>query len=589
MRLLPEIGEEVIQAWVGTKAFERGYKYYEDDAILNPRQRGESLIAECQGTQPTPYRVEIHLGQDGIEWGNCTCPAGEGGHCKHAAALMLTWIYEPVTFSEVPELEAVLGKRSKAELVELIQQMVARHPDLEQLLELSAMSRIDAGEELHPDQIVQQVLRAFSAAGGEWGDRAQIAENLQPVLDLGDAFLERDDLPNAVTVFQTLMETLLSYEDSLYQDEEGDLSQILAGCEQGIRECLEDVQDPEQRLSLLRSLFEFYLWDVHAGGRGYADETPLILQEQSTLEEKQQIVAWVQAAMPEGEEYFVQFQRKVLGNLWIELVGDSLDDESYMHICRTIGLSRELVERLLVLDRVDDALAAARIESSYFSLAVMADMFEKYGHSEVGLQLIKEQPNSQTDVQLLSWLKEYAARHDEPREALRLAEQLLWQAQSLENYKELLQAAGVLGESAGVRERVLKRLESAGNFSLLVEIYLMENELDLAIAALERVNPELWWGRIALLRRQVAQAVEISKPREAIRQYLMLAEDLISQRSRGNYAEAARFLQQVRKLYLGLGETDAWERLISGLRQEYRRLPALQDELRRAGLIDNRI
>jgi len=135
-----------------------------------------------------------------------------------------------------------------------------------------------------------------------------------------------------------------------------------------------------------------------------------------------------------------------------------------------------------------------------------------------------------------------------------------------------------------LRSRVLVRLENAGNFSLLVEIYLLENEVDLALAALERVNPNIWSGRIAVLRRQVAQAVEAPRPHEAIRQYLLLAEDLIEHRSRGSYTEAAHLLQQVRKLYHGLGEEDRWQQIINGLRQEYRRLPAFLDELRRAGL-----
>jgi uncharacterized Zn finger protein len=142
----------------------------------------------------------------------------------------------------------------------------------------------------------------------------------------------------------------------------------------------------------------------------------------------------------------------------------------------------------------------------------------------------------------------------------------------------------MLDERESIRARVIDRLESAGNFSLLVEIYLLENEIDLALAALERVNPEIWWVRLSVLRRRVAEAVESHRPLEAIRQYLLMAEDLIDQRSRGSYAEAARFLQQVRKLYLGLGEPEKWEQLIAGIRQEYRRLPALQDELRRVGL-----
>ena len=138
-----------------------------------------------------------------------------------------------------------------------------------------------------------------------------------------------------------------------------------------------------------------------------------------------------------------------------------------------------------------------------------------------------------------------------------------------------------------IRSRVLEKLESAGNFSLLVEIYLAENELDLALAALERVNPEIWMDRMSVLRGKVAQAVEIPRPREAIRQYLLLAESLIEQRNRGSYAEAARFLQQVHKLYQGLGEIDHWRRIFGGFTRDYQRLPALKDEFRRAGLLDS--
>ena len=69
-------------------------------------------------------------------------PRGDGGHCKHAAALLLTWLHEPEFFIEVPELEQVLEERSKEDLISLIREMVTRHPDLEQLLELSALSNL---------------------------------------------------------------------------------------------------------------------------------------------------------------------------------------------------------------------------------------------------------------------------------------------------------------------------------------------------------------------------------------------------------------------------------------------------------------
>src|SRR5512142_1667186 len=124
MDRIPVISESDVQNWVGTRSFQKGYRYFEDETILNPRQRGQSLIAECQGSQPTPYRVEIRLGAEGILDGSCTCPAGEGGHCKHSAALLLTWLHEPGSFVEVPELDSLLENRSKDELISLIQQMI---------------------------------------------------------------------------------------------------------------------------------------------------------------------------------------------------------------------------------------------------------------------------------------------------------------------------------------------------------------------------------------------------------------------------------------------------------------------------------
>jgi hypothetical protein len=579
----PVIAENDIQKWVGNTAFQRGYRYFEEAAILNPRRRGQSLISECEGSQPTPYRVEICLNQDGIQWGNCNCPAGDGGHCKHAAALLLSWINEPDVFTEVPELEKVLEERSKPELISLIQQMVARHPDLEQLLELSALGSLASGEALQSDQIAQQIRRAYSSAGGEWGDNARIADNLQPILDLAEDMLDREDASNAAIVYTTLMDGMLAYEDCLYNDEAGDLGQVLAECEQGIQECLLKIDSQDLRENLLHSLFDLFVWDLLAGGLGYADETPAILIGQSTAEEKHKIAEWIQAELPDGKGWEEDYQRRALGGLWLGLLSDQLDDEAFLQICRTTGRVHEQFERLLALGRMDEALSVANSVSGY-SITAVADIFEEHGYPEQAVQLVQNQPNSETDLHRLEWLKQYYLRHNQPQEALRLAESLFWLAQSLENYNALLETAVVLNQHDEVRERVLERLESAGNFSLLVEIYLLEDDVDKALASLERVHPDIWWGRPAVLRRQVAQAVETHRPREAIRQYILLVEDLIQQRSRGSYADAARLLQHIRNLYYRLGEEQRWEEIINSLRQEYRRLPSLMDELRRADL-----
>ena len=82
----------------------------------------------------------------------------------------------------------------------------------------------------------------------------------------------------------------------------------------------------------------------------------------------------------------------------------------------------------------------------------------------------------------------------------------------------------------------------------------------------------------------MAQAASQQRPRESIRLYMQLANNLITQRGRDNYAQAAAHLRLVREAYLRLDEPQTWQALIKNLREEYRSLPALKDELNRAGL-----
>ncbi len=59
---------------------------------------------------------------------------------------------------------------------------------------------------------------AFSIAGGEWAiipKLPKIYSRARP----GRGSMDRKDVENASIIFQNLMESLLAYEDSLYNDE----------------------------------------------------------------------------------------------------------------------------------------------------------------------------------------------------------------------------------------------------------------------------------------------------------------------------------------------------------------------------------
>ena len=113
------------------------------------------------------------LSPQGIISGHCSCPVGGAGRCKHAAALLLTWLHEPEAFHELEALETNLAQRSKGELVALISKMIGRYPDLEMLLELPSPGDPDACDALDADLIRRQVNVAFSRAGDDWRSDAR--------------------------------------------------------------------------------------------------------------------------------------------------------------------------------------------------------------------------------------------------------------------------------------------------------------------------------------------------------------------------------------------------------------------------------
>jgi len=98
-----QLTEADIRHWAGPAVFSRGRAYFAHGNVLDPCRQGNTLRARCIGSQPQPYRVEVELGPTGIFSSFCSCPVGL--HCKHAVALLLTWLHDPADFRVLEDLE----------------------------------------------------------------------------------------------------------------------------------------------------------------------------------------------------------------------------------------------------------------------------------------------------------------------------------------------------------------------------------------------------------------------------------------------------------------------------------------------------
>jgi uncharacterized Zn finger protein len=580
----PALTRDDVRAWVGEVMLQRGAVYV-GDALFDLRWTGRTLKAGCQGTASQPYRIEATIeSKGGVEHDDCTCPVG--GRCKHVAALLIAWLEDPDAFAEGAEVEAALEGRTKAELIALIRQMLARSPELEALLELPLPVADAVHKPADPALIRRKVAAAFREAGHEWGATADIAQRLETLVQMGDGYADLGDWQSAAAIYQTIARGVTEHYYEVH-DESGDLHTVVNDCVSGMDACLRATADPSGREALLQSLFDIYRWDVDFGGIDMGYEAPSVILNQATPEEHRLVAGWTRDALAATDPERRQWGRQRFGGFLLRLAGDQIGDEEFLRICRETGRRRDLVERLLALGRVDVAETEVR-QASDDELLDLADLLCRHGHGERAEQLVREhQPGPHWQERYTSWLRERLRERGDITGALALSEDLFWRRPDLSRYDELKTLAETHGSWVALRPDVRRRLERERQYVLLTEIHLREDDVAQAIKTVRLASvggsfTYAYGGEPLSIRVALAASHEFT--REAIELYEAAAERLIRAQGRENYAVAARYLTRVRDLHHRLGEGAAWITLIGAVRERNRRLRALRDELDRAGL-----
>ena len=578
MSSIPRIKISDVMNWTDDTYFKRGQAYYASGAIYEQRHEGMKIKSKCSGSQAPFYRQEVIFNSKGIESAECSCPVGDGGHCKHAVALLLTWANDPDSFQEPEALDAILDKRSKPELIAIIKEMLEQEPDLESLMDLPII-----GEESKPINIKairQQAQRAFRDVDYEWGYTEEIKRDLNPLLKLAAGYLSRGDAENSALIYLTVVEAILDNENAAMGDEEGRLLGVSYDCAEALGNCLPSINGRKKRREILQVLFSVYQWDtIKLGGVGAADCVPEILVEKTTPDERIEIAEWTRQLMPKGNDWSAGYHREVLGRLLLDLEADTLDDEAYLKICRETGRLNDLIERLFKLKRIKEAEDAAR-EAEDYDLFKALEIFGSHKQTELAERLIIERLETvrqkDVDERLVEWLAIRLKERGDLAGSLTLEERLFWKYPNIEKYKTLRKAAKQLNRWNDLRVQIINELEKKNSFDFLITLYLEEKEAGNALAALEKL-PERWGNHE--LHIEVAQAAKKRYPQEALRIFAKEAERFINYRDRGNYAQAALCLREMRDIYRQVNDIPSWIKTVADIRERYKRLPALQDEL----------
>ena len=333
--------------------------------------------------------------------------------------------------------------RSKEELIALIKQMLRYQPDLEPLLETALPGGDRRGAAVDPEAYRRQVSSAFRRGGNDWMAPSRIAADIGVTVGVGDGFLALDDYANASVVYQAVAQGILEHHEMIH-DEDGDLGEVMDRCVEGLGRCLSGGSgDAADREGPLRALFEIHRFDLDWGGIGLGKAAAVLILEHATGDERRAVAGWVRAAMSmvRDSSWSDNYHRQAHGRFLLDLEMADPDDDAFLSICRESGLAAELVDRLLVLGHLDEAISEAELVGDY-ELLVLADVFREHGRAESVEPLLVRRTETSQDRRLAEWLKARHIERGELDEALTLAKRLLLARPLLAGYQEVRSCPG---------------------------------------------------------------------------------------------------------------------------------------------------
>ncbi len=364
----------------------------------------------------------------------------------------------------------------------------------------------------------------------------------------------------------------------------------------GLQRCLLGTQnDTAMRRHIIQTLYDVYTFDMslELDEPVMSSRIPFLLVRYTTPEERQMLAGWVRQTFHLDINWYTDDIHENDDQFLLGLEADTIDDETFLRIARTMESYTYLVERLLKRGRLEEALEATKHVEDYDILEIATILCE-YGHEAQAEKLVQERVKKYDDTDLLEWLKERYQTRGNLADALEMANRIFRAyplAATIERYREIHQLAEHLGQWETVQADILAFLKKSDNTALQITIALDEGQVEQALKLLQsqqqsqnsRSGP---YGDDHFdVGIAVAKAAEESHPYEALEIYRRYAQTRIEWRGRENYAIACQHFTDVRKLYNKVGHSELWTSYITGLSERHHNLPALRDEMAKAKLI----
>lgn len=560
--------EDEARTRVGARALDRGKLYQLAGALFDLRREGEDgqvFTARCEGSGAEVYRVRARRAGPSMIEAHCSCPVGDTGACKHAAALLLEVLSDPAAFCVIEPLAALCERAGGGPLAVAIEDLVARVNELEPSVRQAiydALGERPMGVDRSRDPRVA-VGEAFRAHAGDSAAAIEVSHALAPVLTRARTLALSGDWSGASQVLRALSTGIMA-RVRRFEDLDGALRDLAHTALEAQGRVLASTRDVDARACARDALFDAYRYDAE-NGTVFGRVAGIVIAERADEHDR---AALGQSARRASEGLEV-WARRVFEGALVDIEGDSLDDEVFIERCREAKRPRELILRLLQRNRVEDAVS----ESSKMGEVALVEALERCDEMDCGpaAEALAERLSDTNKHRVLAWWRDRLIARGDVRAWEASAKLFLSRPDRLV-WRSLRAEAGERWE--GLRESLLQSLAKRAG-GPLVEALIDEGFIDRAIDAAQLIH-----GASAHeVRVELAERVAKERPLAAAELLRAQAEALIGLRGRSNYREAARLLRRARELYESVHQRGLWVAYAESLRARARELPALKEEL----------
>lgn len=562
---IPNLTEASIRSNSTAQSFERGQSYYRQGYVSTVTLRGNTLMAEVEGSDVQPYCVTLRFDNGGFSSVQCSCPYDFEGWCKHIIATMLVCLHEPDRIEKRPSLEQLLDRLDHLQTQRLIQSLLEEHPELIEAVDRhvslitspkSKKQPVKAPRRTTVDPApvrrqVRQILRDAVRYLEEGYEDDPITEEILSLIQHAQQLTAQEEAHNALVILEAITTTCIENWDEV-EEYGADCVDIVDALNDAWAEAILCADLTEEERVDLRVNLEIWQdeWNtdfalcLEALRQGW-DYPPL-----------QRVLA---GNVTEGGawEGVVPYFADDLAKIRLQILERQERYQEYLYLAQAEGQTQLYLTTLGRLGRVEEATEAAKTQMSSAEEAfALAQTLREQGKLQPALEVAQtglSLPGNRR-YELADWTSNLAEGLGDRQAALN-ARAIAFQASpSFVDYRLVEELAGAAW--ATLKADLLESLKNNTGWGLSqtkIDIFLYEGLIDDAIATVSNLG-----SYDSGLVHRVMNVAITHNPEWVIKNAIPRVDSILARGKAEYYEEAVKWLKQARAAYLELSRQQEW-------------------------------